>query len=90
MLSGVVVYAPQRLHLEGAGVTETAFPDPHAKFRFRYTGLRLLLHAHGRYFLLPACWATSPEARAIALPDDTSLRLEFSLTITPPVCPAEQ
>ena len=87
LLPGVVVYAPQRLYLEGAGITETSLPDAHAMFRYRYAGLRLLIHSNHLYFLLPACWATTPQARAIALPDDESLRLEFFVVTAPPPCP---
>ncbi|AQZ63353.1 unnamed protein product [[Actinomadura] parvosata subsp. kistnae] len=87
LLPGAVVYAPRRLYLEGPGITETTLPDADALFRYRYEGLRLLAHSNHRHFLLPACWATSPGARAIALPDDTSLRLEFFAINEPPACP---
>ncbi|MGW0803389.1 hypothetical protein [Nonomuraea sp. NPDC002799] len=86
-LPSTVVYAARRLYLEGPGITETTLPDPQAMFRYRYTGLRLLIHSNQRYFLLPACWATSPWARAIALPADASVRLEFFVLKVPPVCP---
>ncbi|MBN6058469.1 hypothetical protein JYK22_41505, partial [Nonomuraea sp. RK-328] len=85
-LPSTVVYAARRLYLEGPGITETPLPDPDAMFRYRYTGLRLLIHSNRRYFLLPACWATSPRARAIALPADDSLRLEFSMLPLPSEC----
>jgi hypothetical protein len=87
-LPSTVIYAPRRLHLEGLGIAETPLPDPGALYRYRYTGLHLLLHSNQRYFLLPACWATDPWARAIALPADASLRLEFSVLKWPPECPA--
>ncbi|MFB9474060.1 hypothetical protein ACFFR3_31575 [Nonomuraea salmonea] len=91
MLPSTVVYAARRLFLEGPGITETTLPDQNAMFRYRYTGLRLLIHSNQRYFLLPACWATSPWARAIALPADGSLRLEFHvLKMAPPECPPGQ
>ncbi|MFG1949369.1 hypothetical protein [Nonomuraea sp. NPDC048826] len=86
-LSGVVVYAPQRLYLEGPGITESLLPDAAAKYRYRYAGLSLLTRSNQRYFLLPACWATDSQARAIALPDDPSLRLEFFPVRTHPDCP---
>ncbi|MEV0389072.1 hypothetical protein [Nonomuraea sp. NPDC050643] len=85
-LPSTVIYAPRRLHLEGPGIVETPLPGPDAMFRYRYTGLRLLIHSNRRYFLLPACWATSPEARAIALPADESLRLEFFMINQEPAC----
>ncbi|MEV0196787.1 hypothetical protein [Nonomuraea sp. NPDC050691] len=86
-LRSTVVYAARRLYLEGPGIRETTLTDTNAMFRYRYTGLRLLIHSNRRYFLLPACWATSPWARAIALPADDSLRLEFSMYRVPPECP---
>ncbi|MFB9200144.1 hypothetical protein ACFFV7_02970 [Nonomuraea spiralis] len=87
-LPSTVVYATRRLYLEGPGITETTLPDPNAMYRYRYTGLRLLIHSNQRYFLLPACWATDPWARAIALPADDSLRLEFGVLKMPPDCPS--
>jgi hypothetical protein len=86
-LPGVVVYAPQRLYLEGPGITESRLPDAAAKYRYRYAGLSLLTRSNQRYFLLPVCWATARQARAIALPDDPSLRLEFFPITTYPICP---
>ncbi len=86
-LPSTVVYAARRLHLEGPGIKETELPDPAAMYRYRYAGLRLLIHSNQRYFLLPACWASDPWARAIALPADGSLRLEFSVRRTRPECP---
>jgi hypothetical protein len=85
-LASTVIYAPRRLYLEGPGIIETPLPDPNAMYRYRYSGLRLLIHSNRRYFLLPACWSTSPEARVIALPADDSLRLEFPLLNQAPAC----
>ncbi|WP_049558413.1 hypothetical protein [Nonomuraea sp. SBT364] len=87
LLPGVVIYAPNRLYLEGPGVTESRLPDETAEFHYRYAGLRLLIRANQRYFLLPACWATASQSRAIALHDDPSIRLEFFHVTTPPACP---
>ncbi|MFG1963066.1 hypothetical protein [Nonomuraea sp. NPDC049028] len=89
MLPSTVVYAARRLYLED--LPETQFPDPNAMFRYRYTGLRLLIHSNRRYFLLPECWwATNSQARVIVLPDDDSLRLEFSMNEVWPACPPGQ
>ncbi|MFC5828264.1 hypothetical protein [Nonomuraea insulae] len=88
-LPGVVVYAPQRLHLEGPGITETTFPDEKAMYRYRYSGLSLLLHSDEKYFLLPACWwtTTTSPIQAITLPADSSLRLDFFSYTVLPTCP---
>jgi hypothetical protein len=89
-LPSTVVYAARRLFLEGPGITETTLPDPKAMFRYRYTGLRLLIHSNRRYFLLPDCWATSLSTRVIALPATDLLRLEFLVLQVPPACPPVQ
>ncbi|MFG1972590.1 hypothetical protein ACGFJC_24955 [Nonomuraea fuscirosea] len=87
-MHSAVVYSARRLQLEGSGIKETPLPDPQAMYRYRYTGLRLLLQSNQRYFLLPACWSADPWARAIALPVSEGLRLEFSVLKLPPDCPA--
>lgn len=76
VLPDAVVYSERPLFLTGAGVVEDALGDPGKPEAFRYSGLKLLLHANGRYFLLPAGWSLD-EARTIVLPDDGASRLEF-------------
>ncbi|GAA3148213.1 hypothetical protein GCM10010466_43990 [Planomonospora alba] len=76
-----VVYSPERLHIEGPGVVERDLgggaAGGKARYRYRYDGLRLLLRANGRYFLLPVCWTVGGVSRVVALPEEASLRLEF-------------
>ncbi|MFB9892415.1 hypothetical protein [Planobispora takensis] len=86
-LPGVVVYAPERLPIEGPGVQESALPVPpgdRPRHRYRYDGLRLLIHAGRQYFLLPVCWRGDGRSRVIGLPDDKTLRLEFFRVTGPP------
>ncbi|TMR10523.1 hypothetical protein ETD86_39160 [Nonomuraea turkmeniaca] len=90
LLHDAVVYAPRRLHLEGPGIVETPLPGENSMFRYRYSGLSLLIHTDEKYFLLPACWATMDRVRAISLPADDSLRLEFSQYTPLPDCPPVQ
>ncbi|MBE1582027.1 hypothetical protein ACFPOI_27595 [Nonomuraea angiospora] len=75
-LVAVVVYAPQRLNLEDPGIREIPLTDPNAEFRYKYTGLRLLIESSGQYFVVSVCWPTTAGTRAIALPADGSIRLE--------------
>ncbi|MBB5781096.1 hypothetical protein [Nonomuraea jabiensis] len=75
-LVAVVVYASQRLNLYAPGIKEASLKDPNAEFPYQYTGLRLLIESNQQYFVVPYCWGTAPEARAIALPADGSIRLE--------------
>lgn len=73
---GVVVFSAKRLHIEAPGVDETSFPEPESAYGFRYRGLKLLFHAGGRYFLVPASWSLSG-GTTIVLDDDETVRLEF-------------
>jgi hypothetical protein len=75
----VVVYSPKRLHIEAAGVTETAFAEPDSAYGFRYSGLKLLFRSGGKYFLVPASW-TPDHGVNIVLPDVESMRIEFIRT----------
>jgi hypothetical protein len=75
-LTAVTVYSPKKLQL-GPDVAETRFPDPDSAYHYRYTGLRLLDHASGKYFLLPDRW-TRERPRLIELRDDGSVRMEYT------------
>jgi hypothetical protein len=70
---GAVVYSERRLHL--AGVPEAALSG--GGYRFRYTGLRLLVRSGGRYLLVPEGWSRSSGV-VVVLRDDDSLRVEFT------------
>ena len=71
-----VVYSAKRLQLDSPGVRETALQDPDAAYRFRYSGLKLVLRSNDKYFLLPAGWS-GPDGSIIVLPDSEALRVEF-------------
>ncbi|WP_329102871.1 hypothetical protein OG792_25120 [Micromonospora sp. NBC_01699] len=68
------------------GVTETLLPGAPASpaavdipdrpaFQYRYGGLRLLLEADGRLYLVPGEW--TEQGRTIVLPHDTDVRLQL-------------
>lgn len=71
----VVVYSERDLQLPGgSGIGATRLTDPTAAqeggYKFRYNGLRQLLYANGRWFLLPVGWTRDNGATVIVLPDD--------------------
>ncbi|HEX2023975.1 MAG TPA: hypothetical protein VHF00_04680, partial [Acidimicrobiales bacterium] len=69
----------ERLHIDPElGVTETALAQPDSAYGFRYEGLKLLLRADSRYFLVPASW--SAHRRTVLLPESESVRVEFVRT----------
>lgn len=72
----VVVYSPQRLHLTAPGVTETPLSGDKSAYQYRYSGLRLLEHTGGRYFLVSDEWSPSYGV-VIMLADNAPVRLEF-------------
>lgn len=76
--SEVTVYSEQNLELAGPGVTASSQPSG-GPYRYRYSGLHLLIRSAGLYLLVPTGW-TPQHGEVIALPDDggQELRIEFS------------
>jgi hypothetical protein len=78
----VTIFSTERLGLEGPGV-ESGVLAGQERYRFRYTGLRMLLRTGGSYVLLPDHWEQG--AAAFVIDDEPSLRFEFSF---PPISAA--
>jgi hypothetical protein len=74
---GVILYSVQPLGLDGPGVDHTGLPAGPSRFRFRYTGLKLLVRSGGKYFLVPAGWSSGSGASTFAIPDGDDIRVEF-------------
>jgi len=72
----VVVFAPKRLDIRAAGVVEQRLTGDDRAYRYRYSGLRLLIRSGGKYFLLPEGWTRS-NGVAIVLADSQDYRFEF-------------
>jgi hypothetical protein len=72
----VVVYSPKRLELTAPNVREESLSGADAAYRFRYTGLRLLDHVGGKYFLVSDGW-TPRYGVVIVLAETDPVRLEF-------------
>lgn len=76
-LPAVVLDSPDRLGLLADGVEETALPKTAGqRFAYRYRGLRLLVVAGGRLYLLPETWSEQSGV-VVMLPDDASVRVQF-------------
>lgn len=74
-----IVYSRARLQITGPGVTLSRLDASDAAFAYRYSGLRTLVHAGGRWYLLPAGWTRDNGATAIVLPDsETGIRVDLS------------
>ena len=72
----VAVYAPQRLHIAGDGVTEDRLLAGDSAYRYRYAGLRLLVRSAGKYFLVADGWSHA-RGVAVVLSDSPRYRFEF-------------
>jgi hypothetical protein len=73
----VAVFAPRRLFIEADGVVEHRLTGDNSAYRYRYSGLRLLMRSGGKYFLLPDSWARATGI-AIVLGDSPDYRFEFT------------
>jgi hypothetical protein len=74
-LPSVVIYSAERLQIDVAGSTEESLPPANSAYKFRYSGLRLMEHTGGHYFLVTDDWNT---ARAVVmLADSTPMRVQF-------------
>ncbi|MDQ1485988.1 MAG: hypothetical protein QOJ62_1681 [Actinomycetota bacterium] len=73
-LQQVTVFSPHRLDLTGA--QEQIITGTGADYRYRYTGLRLMAHSGGHYFLVPVNW-TASSGVLVVLADSDPVRLEF-------------
>jgi hypothetical protein len=69
--SQAVVYSNYRLQITGPGVGLAVLAPAEAQHRFRYNGLRTLLHSGGRWFLLPVGWTADNGATVVLLPDNS-------------------
>jgi hypothetical protein len=65
-----VVYSDRDLDIPGLDVGKTVLRGADSAYRYRYNGLRPLLYAHDRWFLLPVSWTHDDGETVIVLQDD--------------------
>jgi hypothetical protein len=76
-LPAVVLDTSERLYPGNPAITAQPLEvaDEGQVFRYRYFGLRLLVHGGDRLFLVPDAW--SADASTIVLADDEAVRVRF-------------
>jgi hypothetical protein len=74
--SGVTIYSTERIALKGPGVDVQPI-EPPGKYRYQYTGLRLLAHSSDKFLLLPLGWQHGHD-RAFLVRDDNSIRVDIA------------
>jgi hypothetical protein len=81
MNPAVVVYSEQALGLDRDGVVEERVagiaPADEQRYRFRYSGMRLLEHTGGTYFLVPESWRPGQGTVIMLADDDDRVRFEI-------------
>jgi hypothetical protein len=70
----VTIHSAEDLNLWSAPGTALG----HGKFPHTYRGLRLLIYANDRWFLLTGEFSTSGRHRVVVVPDDDSIRVDLS------------
>jgi hypothetical protein len=74
--SEVALYSTEPLAIAGPGVGRDDFGPEGLRYRYRYTGLRLLIRADGYYFLLPRRWVHGRDS-VVVVPEGPDVRLEI-------------
>jgi hypothetical protein len=75
-LPPAIVYSKDDLGIIGQDVVVTPVGDSAAAYRFRYTGLRVLLRSEERYYLLALNPSAPAKGRLIVLVESDTLRFE--------------
>lgn len=70
------IYSAESLNLSANGVLQVKCADPEAAYKYRYTGLKLLLQSGGQYVFVPSNWRAGTGV-AFVVPKTDKLRLEF-------------
>jgi hypothetical protein len=73
----VSVYSTQRIAISGTGIAVDEIQQEGTKYRYRYSGLRLLIHTHDRYLLLPASWQKGRDS-VYLIQDNDDIRIDLT------------
>jgi hypothetical protein len=71
----IMIYSMEDIAITGPGVTVERIRQPNSRYRFCYTGLRLLIRSSDRYFLVPAEWRQGRDS-VYMVPDDSHVRID--------------
>jgi hypothetical protein len=52
----IIIYSSDRIAISGPGIAVDEIRQTGSKYRYRYSGLRLLVQAGGKYVLIPVGW----------------------------------
>lgn len=72
----IVVYSSSRIAIAGPGIVVDEIQQTDSRYRYRYSGLRLLVQAGGKYILIPVGWKKGRDS-VFVLPADGTIRLDI-------------
>jgi hypothetical protein len=73
----VTVFSVKSLDIQASGITATKITDQNSEYKFRYSGLRLLIYSANKYFLVNKKWS-SEQGVTIVLQDTPDIRVEIA------------
>ena len=76
-LAAVTIYSGKSLEIEAPGTIWIKLNSADSEYLYRYSGLRLLRRADGRYFLINEGWDTQ-QGRVFVLRETDNIRMEFT------------
>lgn len=74
--SDFVLFSVERLAISGPGIQSDEITTEGSRYRFQYSGLRLLVQTPREYIILPAYWQKGRD-RVIVIPVDDSTRFDM-------------
>lgn len=72
-----VVFSERQLAIAGPGVQMDRLGGEDALYRYRYSGLRLLVRSDNRWCLIPAGWTRHGNVSVITLPESDGVRVDY-------------
>lgn len=73
----ITIYSPTSLEMSAPLIVERPIGTDKSAYRYRYDGLRLMLHSSDKYFLL-AYGPVGQKPVVVVLPDNDQIRVEFT------------
>lgn len=74
----VTIFTNQYLDLPGSRISPTATPGQDGRTHYRYSGLALLTHSNGTWFLITGRYPGSYRSSVVVLPESADIRVEVA------------
>jgi hypothetical protein len=75
--AAVTIYSTERIAIAGTGVDVSEIAQPGSRYRYQYSGIRLLVRSGDKYLLLPVGWQRGRD-RVFLVQDDDTIRIDVA------------